>query len=260
MDRTAAAAETIAAARLKREALSVLDGSIRPGNEVEAYRVQDVVHARLLDTPFGARIGRKIGCTTAVMQTYLGIPNPCAGGVFEGGTHQSGVALRSSDYLRVGIECEIAVRLGRDLDPGGDAFSAESLADAVAAYMPAIEIVDDRYADWRTTDTPTLIADDFFAAGCVLGDPVRAVGAPGETVGVTTINGAEAGRGLGSDVMGDPLNALAWLANSLAARGQGLRKGEIVLTGSLVETKWLDRGDRVTVSISGLGTVELSVT
>ncbi|MEP2926242.1 MAG: fumarylacetoacetate hydrolase family protein, partial [Bauldia litoralis] len=130
----------------------------------------------------------------------------------------------------------------------------------VAAYMPAIEIVDDRYADWRTTDTPTLIADDFFAAGCVLGDPVRAVGAPGETVGVTTINGAEAGRGLGSDVMGDPLNALAWLANSLAARGQGLRKGEIVLTGSLVETKWLDRGDRVTVSISGLGTVELSVT
>ena len=127
--------------------------------------------------------------------------------------------------------------------------------------MPAIEIVDDRYVDWRTTDTPTLIADDFFAAGCVLGARrSTTIGAPAEMIGVTTINGAEAGRGRGSDVMGDPLNALAWLANSLAARGQTLRRDEIVLTGSLVETRWLDRGDRATVSISGLGAVELSVT
>ena len=59
--------------------------------------------------------------------------------------------------------------------------------------------------------------------------------------------------------MGHPLNALAWLANSSAARGKPLSRGEIVLTGSLVETRWLDRGDRVTASISGLGAVEMSV-
>ncbi len=259
MERTAAAAELISAARVERRPLGVLDEAIRPRDEAEAYGVQGAVHDRLRATPFGRRIGWKIGCTTPVMQDYLGIPNPCAGGVFEGGVHQSGVRLSADDYLRIGIECEIAVRLARDLEPGAAPFTAETLSDAVAAFMPAIELVDDRYADWRTTDTPTLIADDFFAAGCVLGLPVEAIGAAAEMIGVTTINGVEAGRGRGSDVMGAPLNALAWLANSLAARGQRLRRDEIVLTGSLVETRWLDRGDRATVSIAGLGAVELSV-
>ncbi|MCB1486237.1 MAG: fumarylacetoacetate hydrolase family protein [Bauldia sp.] len=259
MDRVAMAADAIAAARTAREPLGLLDEAIRPGDEAEAYAIQDAVHERLRTTPIGARVGRKIGCTTPVMQVYLGIPNPCAGGVFAGGVHKSGVRLLADDYRRIGIECEIAVRLARDLAPGGTPCTAESLADAVEAFIPAIEIVDDRYADWRTTDTPTLIADDFFAAGCVLGEPSRAIGPAADIVGVTTINGSEVGRGRGSDVMGHPLNALAWLANSSAERGQPLRQGEIVLTGSLVETKWLDRGDRVTVSISGLGTVELTV-
>ena len=70
------------------------------------------------------------------------------------------------------------MRLGRDLPADGAPFTAASVRDAVAAYMAAIEIVDDRYADWRSTDTPTLIADDFFAAGCVLGEPVADPGDP----------------------------------------------------------------------------------
>ena len=261
MDRIEAAAEAIAAARLSGKALEVLSETIRPRDEADAYKVQDRVHRRLLsDARYGRRIGSKIGCTTPVMQAYLGIPNPCSAGVFEGGVHQSGARIRSDAYRRIGVECEIAIRLGRDLAPAAAPFTAESVADAVAAHMAAIEIVDDRYADWRKTDTPTLIADDFFAAGCVLGPPVTTTEAPAEMVGVTVINGHGAGRGRGSDVMGDPLNALAWIANSFAARGVPLRRGEIVLTGSLVETKWLDRGDRVTISVSGLGAVELSVT
>jgi 2-keto-4-pentenoate hydratase len=260
VDRIEAAAAAIADARLSGEALEVLSDAMRPRDEADAYKVQDAVHRRLADeTRYGRRIGSKIGCTTAVMQAYLGIPNPCSAGVFEGGVHKSGARLRFDDYRRVGVECEIAIRLGRDLTPAEAPFTADTIADAVAAHMAAIEIVDDRYADWRTTDTPTLIADDFFAAGCVLGPPVTAAEAPAEMVGVTVINGREAGRGRGSDVMGDPLNALAWIANSFAARGVPLRREEIVLTGSLVETKWLDRGDRVTISVSGLGAVELLV-
>jgi 2-oxo-3-hexenedioate decarboxylase/2-keto-4-pentenoate hydratase len=167
--------------------------------------------------------------------------------------------LRFDDYRRVGVECEIAVRLGRDLSAGSAPVTAASVRDAVAAYMAAIEIVDDRYADWRTTDTPTLIADDFFAAGCVLGEPVADPGDPAALVGTTTINGVEVGRGKGADVMGHPLNALAWIATSLAARGTNLRQGEIVLLGSLVETKWLERGDHVAIAIEGLGLVQMTV-
>lgn len=256
-DRIAAAAEGIATARLSREPLSVLPEAIRPRDEAEAYAVQHAVHARLPE--LGVRVGTKIACTTPVMQAYLGVPNPCSAGVFAHSTYRNDVTLPSNAFRRIGVECEIAVRLGHDLEPGGSPFTAATVGEAIGAYMAAIEIVDDRYADWRTMDTPTLIADDFFAAGCVLGDAVTSPINARDLVGTTTINGVEVGRGRGSDVMGDPLDALAWLANSFAERGEVLRKGDIVLTGSLVETRWLTSGDRVSVSISQLGTATLAV-
>src|ERR1044072_100981 len=80
----------------------------------------------------------------------------------------SGVKLAASDYVRVGVECEIAVKLARDLLPPEQPFTAEWMGEAVEAYYPAIEIVDDRYVKWETAGAPTLVADDFFAAGCVL--------------------------------------------------------------------------------------------
>lgn len=251
------AADEIARARIAHTPLAPLHPFLRPLDEAAAYAVQAALHERLEPT-FGRRVGYKIACTTPVMQQYLGIHSPCSAGVFAGGVHRSGIVLRSEDYRRIGVECEIAVRLGRDLPGDRKPFTAERVRAAVEAFMPAIEIVDDRYEDWRTTDTPTLIADDFFAAGCVLGDPVTDPGDPAGLVGTTTINGVEVGRGEGRDVMGHPLNALAWLATSLAERGQPLRAGEIVLLGSLVETKWLVRGDRVAIDITGLGRVEMT--
>jgi 2-keto-4-pentenoate hydratase len=105
---------------------------------------------------------------------------------------------------------------------------------------------------------PTLVADDFFAAGCVLGKAVARTKAPDLlTVGGRAIvNGEQAGRGTGADVLGHPHNALAWLANHLADEGKGLHAGQIVLTGSLVKTVWLNAGDSVKMELDGLGTVE----
>jgi 2-keto-4-pentenoate hydratase len=256
MDRILAAAETIAVARRHRTPLSPLAGDLAPKTEAEGYRIQAALHG-LLEPDFGSRVGYKIGCTSAVMQQYLGIPHPCRGGVFERGVHRSGVSLAATDFVRVGVECEIAVRLGRDLPPGSAPFTADAVAEAIEAYLPAIEIVDDRYADWQTLGAPTLVADDFFAAACVLGKPVPRPAAPDllGVVGRALINGVEAGQGTGADVLGHPHHALAWLANHLAADGKGLRAGEIVLTGSLVKTLWLEAGDSVVMELSGLGDV-----
>jgi 2-oxo-3-hexenedioate decarboxylase/2-keto-4-pentenoate hydratase len=121
--------------------------------------------------------------------------------------------------------------------------------------MAAIEVVDDRYADYRALDTPTLVADDFFNAACVLGTPVenwRALDLAALR-GRLAINGAEVGTGRGGDILGHPLEALAWLANALASRGQYLKAGEFVLLGSVVETRWVEQGDLVEASIEGLG-------
>ena len=261
MDNIFAAAQTIATARRNRAPLALLAPELVPGDEAEGYRIQRAVHDLLLPQT-GSLVGYKIGCTSAVMQQYLGIPHPCGGGVFAKGVHRNGASLRTKDFVRVGVECEIAVRLARDPSPSEAPFTAEWVAEAIEAYYPAIEIVDDRYVDWQTLGAPTLVADDFFAAGCVLGKPVSRLAAPDllDVVGRALINGAEVGQGTGADVLGHPHNALAWLANHLAAEGRGLRAGQIVLTGSLVKTVWLEAGDKVVMELSGLGKVAVTFT
>ncbi|MFL6792278.1 MAG: 2-keto-4-pentenoate hydratase [Bradyrhizobium sp.] len=256
MDKIAAAAKAIATARRNRTPLKSLPADIAPRDEAEGYRVQRAVHDLLLPHA-GAMVGYKIGCTSSVMQRYLDIPYPCSGGVFAKGVHDSGASLRFKDYVRVGIECEIAVRLARELLPTEAPFTAEWVMEAIEAYHPAIEIVDDRYEKWETMGAPTLVADDFFAAGCVLGQPVARTEAPDllHLVGRAVVNDKEVGRGTGADVLGHPHNALAWLANHLAAEGRGLHAGQIVLTGSLVKTVWLNAGDKVVMDLAGLGNV-----
>jgi 2-keto-4-pentenoate hydratase len=257
MDNVLGAAQVIATARRNRTALASLAVELAPKEEADGYLIQRAVHDLLL--PYaGAIVGFKIGCTSPVMQRYLDIPHPCGGGVFEKSVHDSGVALQAADYVRVGVECEIAVRLARDLAPSEEPFTAEWVGEAIDAYYPAIEIVDDRYLKWETLGAPTLVADDFFAAGCVLGGPVARSAAPDllRVAGRALINGTEAGRGTGADVLGHPHNALAWLANHLAAEGRGLHAGQMVLTGSLVKTIWLNAGDHVVMELEGLGRVE----
>jgi 2-oxo-3-hexenedioate decarboxylase/2-keto-4-pentenoate hydratase len=254
-DRHRRAAALIRDQRLARTPIGPLPDDCRPRDEREGYAVQEVLHGLLAEAGQGPIVGHKIGCTTPVMQAYLGIANPCAGGVHATTVHQGHARVRHRDYVRVGVECEIAVRLGADLGPAGAPFDRARVAGAVAAVLPAMEIVDDRYRDYRALDVATLIADDFFNAGCVLGPPVagwRELDLP-EVTGVTRLNGVEAGRGEGRAVMGHPFEALAWLANLRAGLGLGLRAGEFVLLGSVVETRWVSPGDEVAVAIDGLG-------
>ena len=123
------------------------------------------------------------------------------------------------------------------------------------ALFAAIEIVDDRWTDYKSVDTPTLIADDFFASGIVLSQPKSIQDAPDlfATIGHMTINGKEVGKGSTGDILGHPFEALAWLANSLATRGKNLKTGEIVMLGSVVETQWVLPGDEVSIDIEGIG-------
>lgn len=261
------ASKLLAATRLLDQRLSLtpmesLPEQMRPGTETEGYALQRVLNGLLTVAGMGAQVGHKIGCTTSVMQAFLGIPNPCAGRVFEKTVLRGAARLPRSGFVKLGIECEIAVELARDIDAEARPATRDSVAAAVGAVMAAIEIVDDRYRDFRAIGVPTLIADDFFDSGCVLGKPVsdwRRLDLPRLT-GTTIINGQKAGRGTGALVMGHPFEALAWLANSRAKHGLGpLNAGEFVLLGSVVETKWLNAGDEVRIEIESLGSLTLDV-
>jgi 2-keto-4-pentenoate hydratase len=255
---TTEAALLLAAARRQRRRLPSLPS--RPADVAEAYGVQEEAQALLCADGGGVLAGYKIGCTTAVMQAFLNIPSPCFGMMASQDILPSPARVLHADYLHVGVECEIAVRLTKPLRLEHAPFTRHMVAPAVGACMAAIEIVDDRWDDYGSVDTPSLIADNFFHAGCVLGPAIEdwqhldlaAVR------GVTAIDGVDVGSGLGADVMGHPFEALAWLANALAARGTALAAGAIVLTGSVVATRWVEPGAKVEVELSGLGRVEVT--
>lgn len=252
---TIAAARILCDHRVNRKRLALLPANCRPNDEAGAYAIQHALHGLLTQAGLGPIAGHKIGCTTQVMQRFLGIDSPCAGSVFAKTVYRDTARLQHSAFLHVGVECEIVVMLDSDLPATKAPFTRDSVAAAVGSVAVGMEIVDDRYENYRTMDTPTLIADDFFDAGCVLGNPIR----DWRTLdiaalsGRTLINGVEVGRGRGADVMGHPFVALAWLANALAARGEFLKKDEFVFTGSVVETRWVAAGDTVIVAVDQLG-------
>ena len=251
------AAAIIAESRAEGHTLDGLPDHCRPADEAAGYRVQQAVHQALAARGWGGLAGYKIGCTTALMQERLGIAGPCGGGILETTVHHSGVALARADYVKVGVETEIAVLIGDDLSPSAAPFDRARVGAVVSACMASMEIVDNRYGDFRECGPPTLIADDFFGAGCVLGPAVanwRELNLA-EVAGRLLANGREIGNGHGADALGHPLEALAWLANTLAARGIGLKRGQVVLTGSVVAPYNPEPGDDVTVAFDGLGEV-----
>jgi len=258
----ASAAALIASTRLGGELLGDLGENIRPPTELDAYRVQAITRRLLEAAGFGRQSGWKIGCTTEVMQAYLNIDSPCAGTMFQASTWHGRHAFAVPPRGRLGVECEIAVRLARDLPRRDAPYELADMPAAVAAAMAAIEVVQDRYVDYPSLDTPTLIADDFFHHACVLGPPSESM-RPESLRDVTasmTINGLQVGRGTGTDILGEPLQVLCWLANNAAAWGTPLLAGDVILLGSLVQTQWVQAGDAVTVTNDPLGEVAADFT
>jgi 2-oxo-3-hexenedioate decarboxylase/2-keto-4-pentenoate hydratase len=254
------AAELLAAARVAREPFDRFPPGLVPRTVVDGYRIQGELH-RLLAPRLGARGGWKIGCTTPVMQAYLGIDTPSSGVIWASTIHHGDATIAIGPH-RLGVECELAVRLGADLDAPPAALTRERVATGVVGVMAAIEIVEDRFVDYRSLDAGTMIADDFFGAGCVLGPETtdwRAIDL-GAVSATMEIDGELVGSGAGRDILGDPLAALAWLAASQASLGEPLRAGEVVLLGSLVQTRWVERGSRVVVRNDPLGEVRVSFT
>ncbi len=248
------AVETILAARRDRRILAPM-GAAAPADAAAGYALQFKVAQALGAT---APLGFKIGATTKQMQDYLGLSGPAAGFVPAASLRPNGVKLRYADFHNPGVECEIGLRLGRDLPFG--TYTAEQAAEAVAEVFPAIEIVEKRYDDLKLLGTPTLIADQVFHAAGVTGAPVadwRAVDL-GATHGEMFLGGKLAGHGHGRDLLGHPLNALAWLAGSGAAEVfGGLKAGMLVWLGSVTPPFWLDGPTTVEARFDSLGSATL---
>jgi 2-keto-4-pentenoate hydratase len=224
-----------------------------------AYDAQDALVELIARRSDAVPAGYKIGLTSARMQAMCGIPHPIGGIVLSDRMLASGARLDPSRYGRLGIEFEIAVRLARDLPAAGAPYVLADIAAAIDAIAPAIELVDDRAADYGALDPLSLIADNSWNAGIVLGGFERHWPDLPTLEGIVTRNGAPLDRGTGADVLGHPFAPLVWLANHLAQRGQGLEAGAIVMTGSIVTTKFPVSGETWRFELAGLGGVEVGI-
>jgi 2-keto-4-pentenoate hydratase len=233
-----------------------------PGSIEEAYAVQDAF-VGLKARTCGRRIGWKIALTTPQMQRLVGVGTPIAGAMHEAQLLRSPATASVASYGRLIVEFEICVEVGDDIPPRAHPYTSEEVADAVAAVMPALEIADDRNADYATIAARglDLIADNAWNEGAVLGAPLRDWRALDLAAlrGSATINGQVVGEGRGTDAMGHPLNVVAWMANNLSGRGKTLEKGDIVITGSLVTSKFPAAGDRIRFDAGVLGAVSLDI-
>jgi len=256
------AASRLLEAHERRERFAPLPAGLSPGSAEDAYAIQDA-YVALRAHHLGAIAGYKIALSSKEMQRFVGVDAPQAGVMLESTVHASPARVRAADYVRLIVEFEIAVQMAVDLPVADAPFSRSRIAGSVRAVMPAIEIADDRGADYTELAKHPfeLIADNGWSEGAVLGAPVTDWKDLdlARLRGVATINGESVGEGFGAAAMGHPLDAVAWIANHLAAHGRGLIFRDVVITGSLITSKAVRAGDLVRFSVEGLGEAELRV-
>lgn len=251
--RTAQLAARLRSAYETGAVLPLRDG-LEPDDAAGAYAVQAINTAHWVGE--GRRIvGRKVGLTAKAVQAQLGVDQPDFGVLFEDMEIADGGELLASKSLQPKAEAEVAIILQADLLDLET--SPEQVAAAVGEVVAAIEIVDSRIADWKITFADT-VADNGSSAFYVLGKERRRLdGLDLWTCGMALeVNGEVVSLGAGVACLGHPLNAAAWLARTLAARGEPLRAGDVLLTGALGPMVAIHPGDHVRASIGGLGSCE----
>lgn len=214
-----------------------------------AYEVQEVV-ITTLEGEANPRVGRKVGLTSPAVQRQLGVDQPDFGVLLADMDVTQDEEVNSRRLLQPRIEAEVAFVMARDVDDPADTL------DAVAYMVPALEIVDSRVKNWDITIVDT-VADNASSGLFVLGETRRTLDQlDPKTVTMTlTVDGEVASQGTGEACLGDPRNALIWVAETAHRLGRPLRAGEVVLSGALGPMVPFTPGSTVAATITGLGDV-----
>lgn len=228
-----------------------------PGlTQEQAYAIQLRTVQSRLDA--GARIvGAKAAFTNRTIQQQYSMEEPAVGFLFDSRTFSDGAIIPFDDLTRGMVEPEIGCVLGEDLN--GPGVTIAMALQALEGVMPAIEIVGLRFSDWQVT-APDVIADSDGGWGVVLGGKLTPVKDLDLRLlgGVLTKNGQLVATGAGAAALGNPAGVVAWVANKLSALGLGgLRRGQVVITGSLMKPEVISQGDCFSAMYDRIGSVSV---
>jgi 2-keto-4-pentenoate hydratase len=250
------AAEKLLAEHNANTKFEPLGAPDKPATISDAYDIQER-YVTLLREKHGEPVSYKVGLTSATMQAFCGIDHPIAGVVLASRVHRSGASVRRADFGRLGLEFEIAVRIKSDVPVADGPCTAVMIAPHIDGVCAAIEIVDDRSADYSNLDVLSLVADNSWNAGIVLSEFATQWPDLEAVLGRATKDSAAIGEGFGRDILGHPFNSAAWLATQLNSRGVGLKAGQVVMTGSVMKFPEADASYRF--ELEGIGVVEVQV-
>jgi len=238
--------------------LDALPEPIRPATREEGYAIQAMIEGHSSAPLFGW----KIAATSPAGQAHISVDGPLAGRILaervipEGGTCPFG-----NNHMKA-AELEFAFRMGKTLEPRAEAYALDEVLDAVETMHPAIEIPDSRYEVFTQVGAAQLIADNACAHYFMLGEATSEDwrGADLAAQQVTGFVGdGPAQPGIGSNVLGDPRVALAWLANELTSNDMTLRAGEVVTTGTCVAPMTIAPGQTIRGEFGLFGAVSLTM-
>ena len=252
------AAEKLLAQHKAGERFKTLGPPEGPATIADAYDIQEK-YVALLHGEHGGAVGYKVGLTSATMQAFCRIDHPIAGVVLARRVFRSGAAVRRSDFGRLGLEFEIAVRIKSDVPVTSTPCTAEGIQPHIDGVCAAIEIVDDRSADYANLDVRSLVADNSWNGGIVLSEFANVWHDLEGVLGRATKDRVAIGEGHGRDILGHPFNSVAWLAAQLASRGVGLKAGQVVMTGSVMKTVFPIEDANYRFDLEQIGSVEVGV-
>lgn len=227
-----------------------LNGDLAVQDISQAYNAQSAIQD-LFSERRGKIAGRKIALTSAAMQKMCGIDHPIVGAIFAFDVLQTKARVSANNFRHLGLEFELALELKEDVLPQTELHDAESVVSLIAAARPAFEIIEDKGADYSQLDLFTLIADNAWCGGIVLGPIIE--GWEGMDLGDIPSCVYQHGKPDHRTNTGaaDPLGSLAWVLNHFSERGITLSRGEHIITGSAIQTRFPIVGDKFSYDVAG---------
>ena len=250
-----AGAERIVAARAAVAKLDGLPDAERPRTIEDGYRMLRIATEQWGDEP----VGWKVGATSMEVQAMFGIDEPVYGPMFKTTVHASPARLKAAAFQHLLLEAEFTFAFREGLPLRAKPYAREEVLEAIETVVPSIEVISPRFKRLCVDHTPQFIADFSGNAAAVLGTPCREwraldLAAQGAAM---IIGGVRRQEGTGAVTLGNPLNVLEWLVAAMATRGQAIRKGDLVMTGTMTGLHAPKPGETAVADFGALGRVEV---
>ena len=249
--------------RINLKRIDNLPSNLIPQSKDEAYKIQDELAKLYIKGNSNTKlIGMKIGCTNKAAQDQINVKEPFYGNLFSNYSSSSNCSLSSKSFFKPFVEPEFSFKIGKELDLTNAPYSSDIIYNHIESVLPSIELVDSRFNDWKIVGINNLIADNAVNAFWVYGNEYKNIDQLNflNHSLLLKINNKTIDEGNSKNVLGNPINSLTWLINTLAKCKKVLPKNSYISTGTCTPAIPINKNDEIKADFGELGLVQFNYT